>query len=175
MTAERIDQLRALPDHKIARPEKHGAPLLFLGLDRDEAHRRPNCSLGDRFRVGRIVLLAFHERFDVGGRDQPNLVAKVADSPSPMVRAPAGLHGDHATWLLGKEGENFLSGKLLAESHAALSQSAVRLKGPLCKVETDDANLFHGCSLRSWDAKTSPLWHIRCRQEGASTPSLCRH
>jgi hypothetical protein len=35
----------------------------------------------------------------------------------------------------------------------------VRLKDPLCKVETDDANLFHGCPLRSWDAKTSPPWH----------------
>ena len=35
-----------------------------------------------------------------------------------------------------------------------------RLKEPLCKRETDDADLFHGCPLRSWDAKTSAPWHI---------------
>jgi hypothetical protein len=29
------------------------------------------------------------------------------------VRAPTGFHGDDAARLLGKEGENFLSGKLL--------------------------------------------------------------
>jgi hypothetical protein len=59
-----------------------------------------------------------------------------------MVRAPAGLHGDDAAWLLGKEGENFLSGKLLAESHAAVGEGAVRLEGALCKVETDDASVM---------------------------------
>ena len=35
-----------------------------------------------------------------------------------------------------------------------------RLKGLLCKVETDDANFLHRCSLRSWDAQASPPWHI---------------
>ncbi len=40
MTAERVYQLRALPDQKIPRPEQHGARLLSLGLNRDKAHRR---------------------------------------------------------------------------------------------------------------------------------------
>src|SRR3954464_5809661 len=48
----------------------------------------------------------------------------------------------------------------------------MRLEGPLCKIETDNANLFHGCSLRPWDAKTSPPWHIAMPSGGASTPSL---
>ena len=52
------------------------------------------------------------------------------------------------------------------------SQSAVRLKGPLCKVETDDASFFHGCPLRCVGCdKHCRLGTLRCRQEGASTPS----
>jgi len=68
----------------------------------------------------------------------------------------------------------------------------MRLKAPLCKVETDDANFFHGCPLHSWDAQTSPPWHIampsgggihsikridqtnvaaRCREGAKPTPS----
>src|SRR5215217_3266708 len=71
-----------------------------------------------------------------------------------------------------KEAENFFSGKLCAEPNAAVGTGAMRLEGPLCKIETDNANLFHGCSLRSWDAKTSPPWHIAMPSGGASTPSL---
>ena len=91
-----------------------------------------------------------------GGRDQTNLVTQIADGAPPVMRAPTSFHGDNATRLLGKESEDFLSRKLLAERHTAVSAGAVRLKRPLCKVETDDVNLFHGCPLRSWDAQTSP-------------------
>src|SRR3954447_21276552 len=156
MTAKCVYQLRALPDQKIPRPEQHGARLLSLALNRDKAHRRSTCSLSNRFRVSRIVLLTLDERFDVGGRDQSNLMPEVTDGPPPVVRAPTGFHGDDAARLLGKEAENFLSGKLLAEPNAAVGKSAMRLEGSLCKIETDNANLFHGCPLRSWDAKTSP-------------------
>src|SRR5919199_3008214 len=171
MTAERVDQLRALPDQKIPRPEQHGARLLSLGLNRDKAHRRSTRSLSDRFRVSCIVLLALDERFDIGGRDQANLMPEVPDGSPPVVRTPAGFQGDDAARLLGKEGENFFSGKLFAEPNAAVGKSAMRLEGPLCKIKTDNANLFHGCSLRSWDAKTSPPWHIAMPSGGASTPS----
>jgi hypothetical protein len=76
------------------------------------------------------------------------------------MRASIGLHGDDAARLLGKESENLLTRELLAERDAAVGAGAVPLNGPLCKVETDDANLFRGRPLRSWDAKTSPPWHI---------------
>src|SRR5919112_5948923 len=172
MTAERVYQLRALPDQKIPRPEQHGARLLSLGLNRDKAHRRATCRLRDRFRVSRIVLLALDERFDVGGRDQSNLMPEVTDGPPPVVRAPTGFQGDDAARLLGKEAENFFSGELFAEPNAAVGKGTMRLEGPLCKIETDNANLLHGCSLRSWDAKTSPPWHIAMPSGGASTPSF---
>src|SRR4051812_5065405 len=99
MTAERVDQLRALPDQKIPRPEQHGARLLFLALNRDKAHRRSTCSLSDRFRVSRIVLLALDERFDVGRWDQSNLMPEVTDGPPPVVRASTGFQGDDAARL----------------------------------------------------------------------------
>src|SRR5919199_7016177 len=172
MTAERINQLRALPDQKIPRPEQHGARLLSLGLNRDKAHRRSTRSLSDRFRVSCIVLLALDERFDIGGRDQSNLMPEVPDGSPPVVRTPAGFQGDDAARLLGKEAENFLSGKLFAEPNAAVGTGAMRLEGPLCKIKTDNANLLHGCSLRSWDAKPSPPWHIAMPSGGASTPSF---
>src|SRR3954449_7331532 len=128
MTAERINQLRALPDQKIPRPEQHGARLLSLGLNRDKAHRRSTCSLSNRFRVSRIVLLALDERFDVDGWDQSNLMPEVTDGPPPVVCAPTGFQGDDAARLLGKEAENFLSGKLFAEPNAAVGTGAMRLK-----------------------------------------------
>jgi len=87
-------------------------------------------------------------------------VSKVADRPAPMMRAAAGLHGDDAARLLGQEGEHLLARKLLPESHVAVATGAMQLKSPLCKVDTDDVNLFHGCPLRLWDAFTSPPWHI---------------
>src|SRR3954454_17268465 len=109
MTAERVNRLRALPDQKIPRPEQHGARLLSLALNRDKANRRSACSLSDRFRVGRIVLVALDERFDVGRWDQSNLMLEGTDGTHPGVRAPTGSHGDDAARLLGKEAENFLS------------------------------------------------------------------
>src|SRR3954470_11967087 len=91
MTAERVDQLRALPDQKIPRPEQHGARLLSLGLNRDKAHRRSTCRLSNRFGVGGIVLLALDEGFDIGRWDQSNLMPEVPDGSPPVVRTPAGF------------------------------------------------------------------------------------
>ena len=139
MTAERVNQLRALPDQKIPRPEQHGARLLSLGLNRDKAHRRSTGSLSDRFRVSRIVLLTLDERFDVSRWDQSNLMPELTDGPPPVVRAPTGFQGDNAARLLGKEAEDFFSGELPAEPNAAVSKGAMRLEGPFGKIEADNA------------------------------------
>src|SRR3954451_9335525 len=172
MTPERVNQLRALPDQKIPRPEQHRARLLPLGLNRDKAHRRPTCSLSDRFRISCIVLLTLDEGFDIGGWDQSNLMPEIPDGSPPVMRTPTGFQGDNAARLLGKEAKNFFSGELFAEPNAAVGTGAMRLERPLCKIKTDNANLLHGCSLRSWDPKTSPPCHIAMPSGGASTPSL---
>src|SRR3954452_3661525 len=140
MTAQRVNQLRALPDQKLPRPEQHGARLLSLGLHRDKAHRWSTRSLSDRFRIGSIVLLALDERFDVDGWDQSNLMPEIPDGSPPVVRAPTGFQGDDAARLFGKEAENFLSGKLFAEPNAAVGKGAMRLERPFCKIETDNGS-----------------------------------
>src|ERR1700733_5977989 len=83
-----------------------------------------------------------------------------ADGASPVMGTPAGLHSDDTARALGQKSEDFIARKRLAERHAAVNAGAMHLKAPLCKVETDDANFLHGCPLHSWDAQTSPPWHI---------------
>src|SRR5271163_3018801 len=77
-----------------------------------------------------------------------------------MMGAPAGLHSNDAARVLGQKREDLFARKFLTERHAPISAGAMQLKAPLCKVETDNANFFHGCPLHSWDAQTSPPWHI---------------
>src|ERR1700719_2373186 len=90
-----------------------------------------------------------------------------ADGASPVMGTPAGLHSDDTARALGQKNEDSVARKRLAERHAAVSAGAMHLKAPLCKVETDDANFFHGCPLHSWDAQTSPPWHIAMPSGGA--------
>src|SRR3984957_7118708 len=95
-----------------------------------------------------------------------------ADGASPVMGTPAGLHSDDTARALGQKSEDSIARKRLGERHAAVSAGAMHLKAPLCKVETDDANFFHGCPLHSWDAQTSPPWHTAMPSGGASTPSI---
>jgi hypothetical protein len=44
----------------------------------------------------------------------------VVDSPTPVMGAPADLHGDDAAWLLGKKAEAFLTRKLLSNRYASI-------------------------------------------------------
>ena len=99
------------------------------------------------------------------GLTQAGAINRTSWPEAPIARpkvmgAPAGLHSDDAAWMLGKKSEDFIARKFRAERHAAISAGAIRLKAPLCQVETDNANFFHGCPLHSWDAQTSPPWHI---------------
>jgi hypothetical protein len=48
-----------------------------------------------------------------------------ADSPTPVVGAPAGLHGDDTARLPGKKAEDFLTRKLLSEGYASIRESAI--------------------------------------------------
>ncbi len=56
-----------------------------------EAHRRSCRRLTDRLGIDHVVLLALDEGFDIGGRDQPHLVAEFADLTAPEMHAAAGL------------------------------------------------------------------------------------
>ena len=94
MPAQGVDGLRSLADEQIAGAEHHGGRLLRLALHGHEAHGRPLGGLADRLGIRHVVLLALDERLHVGRRDQPHLVAELADRAAPVMRARAGLHGD---------------------------------------------------------------------------------
>ena len=74
MSAQGIDQHRALPDQKTARSMQHQHRLLLGVLYRHEPHRRAGYGFADRFRIGGIVLVAL----DVGqiGAIHPAVVAR---------------------------------------------------------------------------------------------------
>jgi transposase len=101
--AQSIDRLRALPNQKIAGPVSHCRRLLRLALHGDEPHRRPRRRFCNRLGIGYVILLPFHERLHIGGRDQPHLVAEIADGPAPVMRAGTGLHRHHARRLRSNE------------------------------------------------------------------------
>src|SRR3954462_6517637 len=84
------------------------------------------------------------ERLHVGRRDQPHLVAELADRASPVMRTRAGLHGDKAAGLARKERQYLLAPELLAEHDSAGQPGAVRLEHVLGQIKADGANLFHG-------------------------------
>jgi hypothetical protein len=44
----------------------------------------------------------------------------VADSPTPVMCASTGLHGDGAAWLLGKKAKDFLTRKLLSKGYTSI-------------------------------------------------------
>src|SRR5262245_20651102 len=67
MTAQCIDDLRALPDQEISSPEEHGCRLRLLRLHRHKPHRRALCGLTDSLGVGPIVLLSLHKRPHISG------------------------------------------------------------------------------------------------------------
>lgn len=149
MTAQGVDELRALAHQQIARPEDHGAGLLSFTLHCDEAHVGADGGLDDCFRIGGVVFVAPYERLDVDRRDQPDRVAKPDDFPAPVVRRRAGLHRHDAGRQLRQERQDLGSRELAAKQDRAIGRRGMKLKHPLRQVDADYANLRHGCS---------PLW-----------------
>ena len=171
MAAQRVDQLGTLAHQKIAGPKDHRACLLFFGLHGDKAHCRTRRRLRDRLGVSCIVLLALHKRLHIDRWYQPHLMPELANLPAPAMCRCASLHRHCAARLRRQKRQEMRSRQLLAKHHRSVRCSAMRLKNPLCEIDADDANLFHGCSLLLWRLINHHLGTLRCRREGASTPS----
>ena len=122
-----------------------------------------------RLRIGHVVLLALHERLDIGGRDQPGRVAQPANSAAPVMGASAGFQCHHAPGLGRKELHQLAPGDLLAEHDAPRRVSVVRLAHVLRNVQTNRADLRRGRLLQVAPS-TPPLWHMM--PSGASTSSV---
>jgi hypothetical protein len=61
-----------------------------------------------------------NKRLDVRRRDQADFISGVADSPTLVMCAPAGLHGDDAAWPLGTKAEYLLTRDLLSKGYASI-------------------------------------------------------
>ena len=96
VTAQGIDQGGPLTNQEITGSMQHEGALLLRALDRDEAHRRPCDGLTDRSRVRGIVLLSAQIGFDIGRRDQADIVPEGHERAGPVVSRRAGLHPDQA-------------------------------------------------------------------------------
>jgi hypothetical protein len=66
MPTQRVDDLGALTNEEIARPEYYSCRLLRLALHGHEPHGRSLGGFADCLGIGHIVLLAFDERLHIG-------------------------------------------------------------------------------------------------------------
>lgn len=124
---------------------------------RRDAHRRALRRFADGLRIGRIVFLTFHEGLDAGGRDQPHIVAQLADLAAPEVGAAAGFDRHHALRQAPEEIEDLLPPQLLAKNGAPCAVSAMQMKHILRQIEPDRGNLRHDRP-PSWIV-ADPPWH----------------
>ena len=131
MTSQCIDRLRALAHQEVARAEQHAPGLLLLGLHRHKVHRRTLGGFGDRLGIRRVVLMPLHKRLDVDRRNQPYLVAELADLAAPVMRARARLHRHRAIRLRGNEVQELRPAQLLAEGHRTIRTRPMHLKAAL--------------------------------------------
>jgi hypothetical protein len=81
--ADRIDQLRPLPNKQIASPVNHQQGLLLLAFDRHEAHGWAAHSLADGGSIGCIVLAASDVRLHVLRRQKSHIVPEPAELACP--------------------------------------------------------------------------------------------
>ncbi len=100
--------------------------------------------------------MAFDEGFYVGWRDQPNLVAQLADLATPEVSAAAGFHRNHASRQLAEKLQHLRPPQLLTQNRLACAVSSMHLEYILRQIESD--RLRHDRS-PLWII-ADPPWHI---------------
>lgn len=97
MPSKCIDGLGPLPDQELAHAEHQRCALRLFALHRHETHRRTKGGLADRLGIGRILLLPLDEGLEIGGWDQPHVMAQLADLATPEMRTTTGFHRNDAT------------------------------------------------------------------------------
>jgi hypothetical protein len=110
----------------------------------------------------------FTNGFYIGGRDQPNFMAKLGKLTSPVMRSTTRLQRYRAIRLRCKEIQQLSSTDPLSEYHSTPLIRSVNMKDVLGDIQTDYDNFRNG-RLPQVVLNTSTLAH-RCRRE-ASTPS----
>jgi hypothetical protein len=115
--------------------------LLLFALHGHEPHARSLSGFADGLGIDRVVLLPLHERFYIGGRDQPNFMAKLGELTGPVMRSTTCLQRYHATRLGREEIQQLSSADPLAEHCSTPPIRSVRVKNMLGDIQTDYANL----------------------------------
>ena len=172
MSPQRVDRLRALPNQQIARAEQHAPRLLLLRLHGHEAHRRPRGRRADRLRVGRVVLLPFHEWLHVDRRDQLHLMTELPDLAAPVVRTRAGPPSRRRT-----EGATPRS-RAPWPGSASCGTQPTRPPGrreaektALRQIDSDDGSVLHWMPPSSGgELRHLHLGTLRCRSGGGVHP-----
>jgi hypothetical protein len=114
---------------------------LLFALYGHEPHARPLRGFANRLGIDRVVLLSLHERFYVGRRDQPYLVAKLGELASPVMSTATCLQRDGTTRLGCKEIQQLSSADPLAEHCSTTPICSMRVKNMLGDIQTDYDNL----------------------------------
>ena len=119
-------------------------------------HRRPANRLAYRLRISRIVLVALDVCLHVFRRHQTNLVTKLRQLTSPVVRRGTGLHANQAGRQRREELHHMTAAKLLPDDDLLGRIDAVHLKHVLGDIQTDCGNLHVDGSLM-WFVATITL------------------
>jgi hypothetical protein len=95
----------------------------------------------DRLGIDRVILLPPHERLYIGGRDQPNFMAKLGELTGPVMSSTTRLQRYRATRLGREEIQQLSSADPLAEHLSTSPICSVHVKNMLGDIQTDYANL----------------------------------
>jgi hypothetical protein len=122
---------------------QHQQPLALHTLCRNKAHlgiaRRP----GNRACVRRVVLLAAHELFHIGRRDQSHFMAELGKL-APQWWALAQASSPTTRCLLLEKLHDLVALQFLLHHCAPFRVHAVHEETGLCDVEADGGNRSHG-------------------------------
>lgn len=143
MTPQGIGQLRSLPHEQIPSSAHHRSGLSLFGLHDDEPHGRPCCRLGNGFCICRVILLPLHERLDVGGWNQPNVVTEFLDCTAPFMSSGARFPSRRCSDAVARGTGAFAIAIAFSGRRQRISKSAVRVEDPRCKVDSDDGDVVH--------------------------------
>ena len=144
VTADRVDQLRAIGDQALARCHQHLRGLALRSLDGHEAHARPAHRLADRIGIVPIVLAAPYVWLHVLRWHQFHLVPQRGQLAGPVIRPAAGLHADLRRRQPFEKAQHIAPAQLLAQHRLLRCIHPMQLENTLGRVDTNSDNLAHG-------------------------------
>src|SRR3954452_17851121 len=166
-----VDQHGALAHQQIACPVQHQDGLLRFVLDRHEYHVRPHQRLDDCGSVIGVVLSAVLDVWlDLGGRNQPHLMAQCRDPSGPVVGGSARFHADDTG---GQHFEKYFhasAAKLSAQHRSPGLVNCMDLKNVFGEIKTYNRNR-HLDDPQNVALQLRPPYGIQCGSQRSSTPS----